>query len=102
MHSIGEFMRRMAFGARNTSSPTGNAVDRRPDGRIMDDGWVDRPEMSGGTARKILGERDMRKAGKPRGKVSEADPRDTPKYGVTGTRPYSTKSKHGTGRGSQV
>lgn len=35
-------------------------------------------------------------------KYAGPDPRDTPKYGVTGTRPQSTKSKHGTGRGGQV
>lgn len=112
MHSIGEYMRRMAFGARNTSSPTGNAVDRRPDGRLMDDGWSQRPAMSAGTAREVLADRDMRKAGKTgrkgslpkqyQSKDSGPDPRDTPKYGVQGTRPYSTRSKHGTGRGSQA
>lgn len=35
-------------------------------------------------------------------KSSDWDPRDYPKYGVVASRPYSTKSKHGTGRGSQV
>lgn len=35
-------------------------------------------------------------------KSSDWDPRDYPKYGVVASRPYSTKSKHGTGRGGQV
>ena len=95
MHSIFGFMQR---GKGSPAQGPGVSDRRAP----VYDSWASRPEMSAGTARTVLGERDMRKAGKPRGKVVAADPRDTPKYGVTGTRPYSTKSQHGTGRGSQV
>lgn len=59
--------------------------------------------MSTSAANKLLSDRDARRAGKGKPKPkSKADPRDTPKYGVTGTRRYSTKGRHGTGRGSRV
>jgi len=100
MHSINGFLERM-FGGR----PTGNGHATTP---VEGDGWERRPEMSAGTARKILRDRDMRLAGKSdlpkqyQSKDYGPDPRDTPKYGVTGTSRYSTKSKHGTGRGGSV
>lgn len=59
--------------------------------------WTKRPLMD---SNKFYADKNKR-AAKPKTN-SDWDPRDNAKYGVTATRPYSTKSKHGTGRGSQA
>ena len=71
-------------------------------GRSIVDGtetqaWTKRPVMD---SNKFYAEKNKR-AAKPK-TTSNWDARDNAKYGVEASRPYSTKSKHGTGRGSQV
>lgn len=77
-------------------------------GRSIVDGtetqaWTKRPVMD---SHKFYADKNKRtmdqRARAAKKSSSDWDARDYPKYGVTGTRPYSTPSKHGTGRGSQV
>jgi hypothetical protein len=94
MHSVNGFIERL-FGGRQSPRPG-------TPGRSIVDGtetqaWTKRPVMN---SHAFYADKNKR-AAKPKTN-SDWDARDYPKYGVVASRPYSTPSKHGTGRGSQV
>lgn len=83
------------FGGRQ--SPRPGTPGRSIVSGTQSEAWSKRPTMD---SNKFYADKNKR-AAKPKTN-SDWDPRDNAKYGVTATRPYSTKSKHGTGRGSQA
>jgi hypothetical protein len=69
-------------------------------GFVNDDGWSRRRDFDLNAHYKAKSDAQARSKALESKNRKAADPRDTPKYGVEASRPYSTKSKHGTGRGS--
>lgn len=89
------------FGGRQ--SPRPGTPGRSIVSGTQSEAWSKRPTMD---SHKFYADKNKRtmdqraRAAKKSG--GDWDPRDYPKYGVVASRPYSTPSKHGTGRGSQV
>ena len=97
MHSINDFVSRMLYGGK---TPRSNGPQARPP--AQGDGYEQRPDFD---LKKHYADKNAA-AARSRALSSKnrkaADPRDTPKYGVEASRPYSTQSKHGTARGGTV